>query len=79
MLLTGAGLAIGSLAGIFVARLLSAAVPEVHSRDIWINITVCLTVIAMTFWNVFTGRVPPSGPERSSRGTRPAHCAPSGS
>jgi putative ABC transport system permease protein len=48
MLLTSAGLAIGVIAGIFVARLLSAAVPEVPSRDIWINITVCLTVIAMT-------------------------------
>jgi ABC-type antimicrobial peptide transport system permease subunit len=48
MLLTGAGLAIGILAGIFVARLLSAAVPEVPSRDVWINITVCLTVMGMT-------------------------------
>jgi predicted permease len=48
MLLTCAGLAIGVVAGIFVGRLLAAAVPEVPSRDIWINISVCLTVIAMT-------------------------------
>jgi predicted permease len=48
MLLTTIGIAIGVLAGIVVARLLSAAVPEVPSRDIWINITVCLTVIGMT-------------------------------
>jgi hypothetical protein len=48
MLLTTIGIAIGVLAGILVARLLSAAVPEVPSRDIWINITVCLTVIVMT-------------------------------
>jgi ABC-type antimicrobial peptide transport system permease subunit len=48
MLLTGVGLAIGVIAGAFVARVLSAAVPEVPSHDIWINVTVCLTVIGMT-------------------------------
>jgi predicted permease len=48
MLLTGIGLIIGVIAGAAVGRLLAVAVPEVPSRDIWINVTVCLVVVAMT-------------------------------
>lgn len=48
LVLTSAGLVIGVVAGVFVARLLAAAVPQVPSHDISINVTVCMIVVLMT-------------------------------
>jgi ABC-type antimicrobial peptide transport system permease subunit len=48
MFLTSIGMVLGIIAAAAVARLLAAAVPEVPTNDLWTNVTVCVTVIAVT-------------------------------